>query len=77
MRRCGQTGNRIARTHWPCSIDVTIGPTKNSSAGIEVSPSLAASMMSAPSVTATSGISADGSPLAIEPPTVPRLRVGG
>ena len=35
------------------------------------------STISAPSVTATSGISADGSALAIDPPTVPRLRVGG
>jgi len=50
---------------------------KKSSAGIDVGPSVVASMMSAPSVTATSGISADGSAFAIEPPTVPRLRVGG
>ena len=77
MRRCGQTGNRIALTHSPWPIEVTIGPMKKSSAGIDFGPSVVASMISAPSVTATSGISADGSALAIEPPMVPRLRVGG
>ena len=56
---------------------VSIGPMKKSSAGIDVGPSVVASRMSAPSVTAASGISADGSAFAIEPPTVPRLRVGG
>ena len=77
MRRCGQTGNRIALTHSPWPIDVSIGPMKKSSAGIDVGPAVVESTMSAPSVTATSGISADGSALAIEPPTVPRFRVGG
>jgi len=42
-----------------------------------VRPEALAISISAPSVTATSGISADGSALAIDPPTVPRLRVGG
>ena len=73
----GQTGNLIALTHSPWPIEVSIGPMKKSSAGIDVEPSVVASMISAPSVTATSGISAEGSAFAIEPPMVPRLRVGG
>ena len=77
MRLCCQTGNLTALTHSPGAIVVSIGPMKKSSAGIDDGPSGVASMISAPSVTATSGISADGSALAIEPPTVPRLRVGG
>ena len=59
-RRCGQTGNLIALTHLPCPIAVTIGPTKKSPAGIAVEPFVVASKISASSVTATSGISADG-----------------
>ena len=73
---CSQTGNLTALTHSPGAIVVSIGPMKKSSAGIDDGPSGVASMI-APSVTATNGISADGSALAIEPPTVPRLRVGG
>ncbi len=56
---------------------VTIGPRKKSPALIVVSPRPSRTTISAPSVSATSGISAAGSACAIEPPIVPRRRVAG
>lgn len=55
-----------------------MGPRKNSPAGmLAASSAVPASSTSVPSATATRPISAVGSALAIEPPTVPRRLVGG
>src|SRR5271166_762209 len=76
MRASRQTGKRTPVRQAEDDSAVVIGPVKNCAAGSSAEATPSRQTMVAPRVTATSAISAAGSALASDPPSVPRLRIG-